>query len=82
MQSLIDDDERSERIANNSFEFYRHWLSPASIDCYWRRLFMRWAEVQNFEPVLKSNMVSFNSFMCVPIIILFFFPSVSRLTLS
>lgn len=63
MQVLLDNDEWSERIANNSFNFYRHWLSAASIDCYWRRLFDRWAEVQNFEPVLTSNMSSFNSFM-------------------
>jgi hypothetical protein len=37
MADLLNDDERAERIANNSFAFYRHWLSPASVDCYWRR---------------------------------------------
>lgn len=41
MQVLLDNDEWSERIANNSFHFYRHWLSPASIDCYWRRYVCR-----------------------------------------
>lgn len=37
MDALLRDDARAEMIANNSFNFYRHWLSPASVNCYWRR---------------------------------------------
>lgn len=37
MEALLKDDARAEKIADNSYNFYRHWLSPASVDCYWRR---------------------------------------------
>jgi hypothetical protein len=37
MKALLADDERAKRIADNSFKHWKHWLSPASIDCYWRR---------------------------------------------
>lgn len=37
MQELLDDDARAERIANNSFNFFRHWLSPSATNCVWRR---------------------------------------------
>jgi hypothetical protein len=37
MDALIRDDKRAEQIANNSYHFYRRWLSPSSVDCYWRR---------------------------------------------
>ena len=82
MNVLLSDDARAEIIATNSFNFYRHWLSPASVNCYWRRcvdrrpwlalgflltlafrLITRWAEVQNFEPVLHRSETSFNSFI-------------------
>ncbi|KAK4705063.1 hypothetical protein P7C70_g1142, partial [Phenoliferia sp. Uapishka_3] len=63
MEALQRDDKRAEMIATNSFNFYRHWLSPASVNCYWRRLITRWAEVQNFDPVLHKNDASYNSFI-------------------
>ncbi|GAA5922293.1 uncharacterized protein JCM15063_003249 [Sporobolomyces koalae] len=63
MDSLLKDDERAQTIANNSYEHWRYWLSPASIDCYWRRLFQTWAELQTFKPVLTKDMTSFNSFI-------------------
>lgn len=37
MEQLINDDKRAEQIADNSYKFFRHWLSTSSIDCYWRR---------------------------------------------
>lgn len=37
MQELIDDDHRAETIANNSYELFRHYLSPAAVNCYWRQ---------------------------------------------
>ncbi|GAA5993968.1 hypothetical protein JCM5350_003507 [Sporobolomyces pararoseus] len=63
MKSLLKDDERAKRIADNSFKHWRYWLSPASIDCYWRRLFQTWAELQTFKPVLTKDMTTFNSFI-------------------
>lgn len=42
MAALLADDARAEQIADNSFKFYRHWLSPASVDCYWRRCVIVW----------------------------------------
>ncbi|GAA5876154.1 hypothetical protein JCM16303_007039 [Sporobolomyces ruberrimus] len=63
MEALLKDDERAKLIANNSFNHWKHWLSPASIDCYWRRLFQTWAELQTFNPVLTKDMTSYNSFI-------------------
>ncbi|GAA5992422.1 hypothetical protein JCM11641_002902 [Rhodosporidiobolus odoratus] len=63
MADLLSDDVKAQRIANNSYEFWSKWLSPSSVDCYWRRLFSRWVEVQRFEPVLLRNMTSYNSFI-------------------
>lgn len=63
MDRLLRNDTRAEQIANKSYEFWRRWLAPASVDCYWRRLIKRWAEVQNFEPVLNKTDVPYNSFM-------------------
>ncbi|KAM0755468.1 hypothetical protein T439DRAFT_282816 [Meredithblackwellia eburnea MCA 4105] len=63
MDRLIKDDARAEQIAENSFKFYRHWLSIASVNCYWRRLFQRWAEVQNYTPEVHRGETSYNSFI-------------------
>lgn len=38
MDQLIQDDARSELIANNSVRLFRHYLSPAGVNCYWRQL--------------------------------------------
>lgn len=63
MDALINDDARAERIADTSFRFWRHYLSTSSIDCYWRRLFERWAEVQTWTPQVDEGMTSYNSFI-------------------
>lgn len=63
MDALIKDDKRAEQIADNSYKFFRHWLSPSSVDCYWRRLIERWAELQTFQPTLLRNSTSYESFM-------------------
>ncbi|KAH8919472.1 hypothetical protein BT69DRAFT_1337280 [Atractiella rhizophila] len=65
MQDLIQYEDKAERIANTSFEFFRKNLSPSAVDCYWRRLFKRWAEVQNFQPMLNPRTPSYNSFRSV-----------------
>lgn len=72
MEGLLADDDRARLIATNSFEFWQHWLSPGSIDCYWRRLFRDWAKVQAFEVVLEANATDYNSFKCVLLLFLFF----------
>ncbi|BGP12491.1 hypothetical protein JCM10213_005473 [Rhodosporidiobolus nylandii] len=63
MADLLADDAKAQRIADNSYRFWQKWLSPSSVNCYWRRLFQRWKEVQQFEPVLTANLTSFNSFI-------------------
>jgi hypothetical protein len=46
VQELLDDAERSRRIAQNSIKVFRdRYLTPAAQACYWRRLFQAWAEV-------------------------------------
>lgn len=63
MSTLLANDDLGERIAERSHKFWRHYLSPASIDCYWRYLFRRWAEVQRFTPELKYEYTPYASFM-------------------
>ncbi|KAM0793496.1 hypothetical protein ACM66B_000935 [Microbotryomycetes sp. NB124-2] len=63
MNRLLKDEKRAEQIADNSFKYFRHYLSLASINCYWRRLFHKWAEVQTFQPSLFRNTTSYNSFI-------------------
>ncbi|BGP44545.1 hypothetical protein JCM10450v2_000359 [Rhodotorula kratochvilovae] len=63
MASLLADDARARRIADNSYAFWRHWLSMGSVACYHRRLFEAWREVQTFEPVVTRNLTSYNSFI-------------------
>jgi hypothetical protein len=63
MDALLADDARAERIADTSFKYWRRWLAPASIDCYWRRLFQEWAKVQTWEPKVSPTMTSYNSFI-------------------
>ena len=63
IDALLADDERAERIADTSFRYWRRWLAPASIDCYWRRLFGEWATVQTWEPKITATMTSYNSFI-------------------
>lgn len=65
MDELVRDDARAEHIANNSYAFFRYWLSPAATDCYWRRLFKLWADAQAFEPTLHRNATAFGNFKCV-----------------
>jgi protein glucosyltransferase len=56
-------DAEAEEIAKNSYEtFARRYLTPASVTCYWRRMFWSWASVQGYEPQLyapdkQGNMV-------------------------
>ncbi|GAA5859763.1 hypothetical protein JCM1840_006443 [Sporobolomyces johnsonii] len=63
MADLLKDDAKAKRIAENSYTFWRHWLSPSSVNCYWRRLIQQWAEIQAFAPVLTRNLTSYNSFI-------------------
>ena len=63
MSNLIEHDDLAEAIADRSSKFWRHYLSPSSIDCYWRYLFRRWAEVQRFTPELKYEDTPYASFV-------------------
>lgn len=65
MSDLLSDDAKAKKIADTSYEFWQHWLSVGSVACYWRRLFREWKEVMAFEPVLKRDVASYNSFMYV-----------------
>ncbi|CAD6568880.1 MAG: hypothetical protein CYPHOPRED_002920 [Cyphobasidiales sp. Tagirdzhanova-0007] len=62
MESLLADDGRAKRIADNSYEFWRYWNSPAATSCYLRQMFRSWAVLQKFEPVLSYNDTAYNSF--------------------
>jgi hypothetical protein len=43
---LLNDQERSERIAQNSVDTFRdRYLTPVAQACYWRQLISGWAEV-------------------------------------
>lgn len=62
MNSLLADDVRAERIADNGYQFWRYWNGPAGINCYLRRMFHNYAKVQSFKPVLGYNDASYASF--------------------
>ncbi|MBW0530654.1 hypothetical protein O181_070369 [Austropuccinia psidii MF-1] len=62
INSLIENDEWSETIANNSYSLFSHHLSPAGVNCYWRQMFNSWAQVQAFSPKLNKSDISFESF--------------------
>lgn len=62
MEDLLNNDARAVRIANHSYQFWRYWLSSASINCYWRRMFQVWAEQLN-EPIERpADAPSYASF--------------------
>ena len=43
--------EESEKIARNAKElFMERYLTPAAQACYWRKMFAKWASVQDWEP--------------------------------
>ncbi|CAD6568881.1 MAG: hypothetical protein CYPHOPRED_002921 [Cyphobasidiales sp. Tagirdzhanova-0007] len=62
MESLLADDRRAKRIADNSHEFWHYWNSPAATSCYLRKMFRSWAMLQKFEPVLSYSDTAYNSF--------------------
>lgn len=62
MDQLNQDDRWAESIANNSLPLFRHYLSPAAVNCYWRQLFRSWAQVQDFIPQRSPKDTPFESF--------------------
>lgn len=54
MHELLTDDDKAKRIADHSYEFWRYYLSSASINCYWRRMFHAYASSLN-TPVKRSE---------------------------
>lgn len=62
MDTLLEDDKFSEELADRSFKFWQHYISKKSVDCYWRYLFRRWAEIQRFKPELKYSDTPYVSF--------------------
>lgn len=62
MEELQTDDAFAQKLAERSQRFWKHYLSKTSIDCYWRYLFARYAEIQTFKPVLHYNDTPYVSF--------------------
>lgn len=63
MDILLEDDNFAKEVADRSFKFWQHYISKQSVDCYWRYLLRRWAEVQRYTPELRyedTPYVSFN----------------------
>jgi len=53
---LLDDPEKSQRIAQNSVDTFRdRFLTPAAQACYWRQLILGWAEVSFVPEVLMAD---------------------------
>lgn len=65
MQLLLADDAYSERLANHSQAFWRHWLSPSATNCAWRGLFRNYAKAQTFVPEWRPTDVSWASYSYV-----------------
>ncbi|KEI42616.1 uncharacterized protein L969DRAFT_92050 [Mixia osmundae IAM 14324] len=61
MSRLVANDAYAERIANQSFAYWRKMLSPASTDCYCA-LWRTYADVQSFKPELTAASVPYASF--------------------
>jgi hypothetical protein len=62
MDTLLEDDQFAEELADRSQKFWQHYISKQSVDCYWRYLFHKWAEVQRFTPELKYEDTAYVSF--------------------
>lgn len=62
MKSLLNDQKKSELIAENSNRLFKYYLSPAGISCYWRQMFRAWSEVQGFVPIRLDSYTAFESF--------------------
>ncbi|GAA99656.1 uncharacterized protein L969DRAFT_86933 [Mixia osmundae IAM 14324] len=62
MRDLMEHDDHTRHLAQHSFEYWHKWLSPPSIDCYWRQLFWEWSALQRFTPELTDEFVPYASF--------------------
>lgn len=55
MDYLLHHPQEAKSIAERSHDtFNRRYLTPAAVNCYLRRLFHGWAEVQGFEPQISE----------------------------
>ncbi|GAC74465.1 endoplasmic reticulum protein EP58 [Moesziomyces antarcticus T-34] len=64
MESLLDDDARAKRIADNQWSFFRErYISPASAACYWRKAIKSYAGVQQFTVNYTGTETSYESFL-------------------
>ncbi|MBW0536951.1 hypothetical protein O181_076666 [Austropuccinia psidii MF-1] len=62
IDQLKQNDQWAEKLANNSYSLFRHYLSPAAVNCYWRQMFKSWAQVQGFVPQHTKSDTPFESF--------------------
>jgi hypothetical protein len=62
MQGLMNDEAKAEKIATNSYHFWRYWNSPAATACYTRKMIRDWAEIQTFKPQLQYEDAAYPSF--------------------
>ena len=47
----LEDRAQSERIAQNAQRIFKErYLTPAAQACYWRKMFDKWASVQDWDP--------------------------------
>ncbi|KAH8147252.1 uncharacterized protein LAJ45_08730 [Morchella importuna] len=58
IQFLMTNPAKAEEIAARSREVWRRYLSPAATNCYWRRLFVAWGELLDFEPQFYSDSIT------------------------
>ena len=56
MQYYLSKPEEGVRVARESAATFRdRYLTPAAEACYWRRMFKRWSEIQDFKPALWED---------------------------
>ncbi|KEI38260.1 uncharacterized protein L969DRAFT_95357 [Mixia osmundae IAM 14324] len=58
MQDLLKHDKRSEIIAGVASLYWRKMLSPAALNCYWRRTWHEYAKVQRFSVNMTATNVT------------------------
>ncbi|KAK4057562.1 hypothetical protein OIO90_001207 [Microbotryomycetes sp. JL221] len=65
MEGLVRDSKRAQLIADNSARTLRdRYLTPAAVNCYWRRAIAEYATTLRFKPSIGDG-VDYESFMLV-----------------
>ena len=66
LKDLEQDPVRAERIANNAFSLFNHYLSEEALDCYIQEFFHLYAQVIAFEPALEEEDASIETYLLYP----------------